>query len=116
MDRSGHKATCCGLQDESGGQMMADCIGFEVGKTYRIFATDRDGRFRAKCVSRTAKTATFEAIGNGACWYMPAFTLRAGKQNLKTHDGDIPIELFVSNKPTNMFCYGVWSIACDTID
>ena len=91
-------------------------LKFEVGKTYRIYGNGTSGHFRAKCVSRTAKTATFEANENGAAWYMPTFTLRAGKMNLKLYFDHLPMEAFVSNKPGHSFYGGVQALACDAID
>lgn len=92
------------------------CIAFEVGRTYRILSSKRLGQFRAKCVSRTAKTATFEASESGARLYMAKFTLRAGRMSLNTYFDDLPMEVFVSNKGTNRFPYGVFAYACDAID
>lgn len=93
-----------------------DALRFEVGRSYIIFAREGSGHFRAKCVSRTARTATFEANENGATWYMPTFTLRAGGNNLKLYAGDLPIEVFVSNKGAHSFSRGVCALADTTAD
>lgn len=93
-----------------------EALRFEVGRTYRIFGNGTRGHFRAKCVSRTAKTATFEANENGAAWYMPTFTLYAGRMNLKMYFDDLPMESFVSNRPGHGFYDGVRAFACDAID
>lgn len=93
-----------------------DALRFEVGKTYSILANTTSGRFRAKCVKRTEKTATFEANEKGAAWYMPVFTLRASKMNLIVFFDDLPMEVFSSGKPSSSFRYGVQAFACDAID
>jgi len=95
---------------------MAEMLKFEVGRTYRIFGNNYSGRFRAKCVSRTAKTATFEANENGAAWYMPTFTLRAGAMSGNLYAGDLPMEVFVSHKPGYSFRDGVYALADYAID
>ena len=91
-------------------------LKFEVGKTYRIFASEGRGKFVAKCVKRTAKTATFEAVGKGSDWYMPTFTLRATKHSGITYLDDAPMEVFASNKTAKTCRKGVFAYACDVID
>lgn len=91
-------------------------LKFEVGKTYRMLGVKTTGNFRAKCVRRTEKTATFEALDNGAVWYMPSFTLRATRDNGIIYYEDDPIEVFATAKAAHTFHHGVMAYACDEVE
>ena len=86
-------------------------LQFEVGKTYIVYAKQNSAHFRAKCVSRTAKTATFEASEQGGWFYMPVFTLRRQqKDHFVTPDGEEE-EVMVSNKGGRRGFRGVFAFA-----
>lgn len=86
-------------------------LKFEVGKTYIVYAKANSAHFRAKCVSRTAKTATFVASERGGQFYMPEFTLRRSrKHNFVTPDGEDE-EVMVSDKPGRRGVRGVFAYA-----
>lgn len=88
-------------------------VKFEVGKTYIVYATHQDMRFRAKCVSRTPKTAKFEASERGGYWYMPTFTLRTtNKDHYVTAEGE-DLEVMVSRRPNGHVLKGVFAFAND---
>lgn len=86
-------------------------LQFEVGKTYIVYAKNSSAHFRAKCVSRTAKTATFVASERGGWWYMPEFTLRRQqKEHYVTPEGEEE-EVMVSNKGGRNGYQGVFAFA-----
>lgn len=93
-----------------------DELKFEVGKYYRILIRDRYGHFKAKCVSRTAKTATFMATINGSTWYMEKFTLKAARSDENLQFDGKPMECMSSRKAAKHCPHGVFAYACDEIE
>lgn len=88
-------------------------LKFEVGKTYIMYSIRGSGHFRAKCVSRTPKTAKFEASDKGGYWYMPIFTLRCTKDSGRFMFDDQPMEVMTSRKGGMSFGFGIMAYACD---
>ena len=87
---------------------------FEVGMQYRMLANRRQGHFWATCVSRTDKTATFEANLAGSAWYKPKFTLRMPRNGDKVLFDDAPEEVMRTNIGSNHFPYGITAFASES--
>ena len=88
-------------------------LKFEVGKTYIMYAIGSSIHFRAKCVSRTAKTPTFNASDVGCRCFAPTFTLRASKESGLMMFDDKPMEVMTTKKSGLRVRYGLIAYACD---